>query len=284
MNRITIPCNKNNYRSNKTRSLSSIKYLVIHYTANNGDTAKNNGDYFTRNLRIDENGKPKSPSSAHYFIDETTICQSVPDNYDAYHCETPTKKYYSQCRNTNSIGIEMVSRKDSNGQYYIKDEVVKNTISFVKELMAKYNISPENVIRHYDVTHKLCPEPFVRTPKLWDNFKKELEEEEVEIQDTNIKTPSGIKKISCINYNGTNFAKLRDLSTIAPVEISFANNTVVANPAIEEKSIKIDSEKQKVKSINLFDSNYVNLRDISGLLGYDVDFNSSTGEISLKKK
>lgn len=280
MNRITIPCNKSNYRSSKTRSLSSIKYLVIHFTANNGDTAKNNGDYFSRDLRA----QGKAPTSAHYFVDETTICQSVPDNYDAYHCETPTKKYYSQCRNTNSIGIEMVSRKDSSGKYYIKEEVVKNTIAFTKELMKKYNIPATNVIRHYDVTHKNCPEPFVRTPKLWDNFKKELEEEEVEIQDINIKTPNGIKKISCINYNGTNFAKLRDLSTIAPVEISFANNTVVANPAIEEKSIKINSEKQKVKSINLFNSNYVNLRDISSLLGYEVDFNSLTGEISLNKK
>ena len=40
--------NKNNY--GQTRSTSQIKYIVIHYTANDGDTDENNGKYFKNNV------------------------------------------------------------------------------------------------------------------------------------------------------------------------------------------------------------------------------------------
>ena len=36
----------------------------------------------------------------------------------------------------------------------------------------------ENVLRHYDVWDKKCPEPFVRQPELWENFKEILTESE----------------------------------------------------------------------------------------------------------
>ena len=42
--------------------------------------------------------------------------------------------------------------------------------------MDKYNIPSSNVIRHYDVTGKTCPEPFVRDENLWKNFKSQLED------------------------------------------------------------------------------------------------------------
>lgn len=274
MNRISIPCNKSNYGG--TRSLTSIKYIVIHYTANNGDTAKNNGDYFKNNVL-------KSPASAHYFVDETTICQSVQDNVIAYHCGA-TKYYHQSCRNTNSIGVEMVSRKDSSGNFYIKEEVIQNTVLFVKELMDKYKIPISNIVRHYDVTHKSCPEPFVRNESLWKDFLNRLEEENVNIQEQSIKTPNGIKKVSCINYQDTNYVKLRDIEQLAPLSVSFSNNTISVSPKVENKQIKIDSDKKKVDTINLFDTNYIQLRSIASALGYSVDFNSSTGDITLKKE
>lgn len=280
MNRIKIPCHKSNYRSNQIRSLSSIKYIVIHYTANNGDTAIGNGNYFRNNdLRV-KNG---TPSSAHYFVDETTICQSVEDQYEAYQCGTTGKYFHSSCRNPNSIGIEMVSRKDTSGKYYIKNEVIKNTITLVLELMKKYNIPSTNVVRHYDVTHKLCPEPFVKDERQWINFLEKIEEENMEVKNVNIKTPTGVKSVVCINYKDTNYIKLRDIDKFAPVNISFSNGTITAEPNIETKSIKIDNSKEKIDSINLFDSNYVNLRKFAVALGYSVDYNQNTGEIVLKK-
>ena len=40
--------------------------------------------------------------------------------------------------------------------------------------MKKYDIPIENVLRHYDVTGKLCPEPFAKNQKLWLDFKQKL--------------------------------------------------------------------------------------------------------------
>ena len=63
---------------------------------------------------------------------------------------------------------------NNNGTIDIKEEVVNKTIELTKELMAKYNIPVENVIRHYDVTHKICPAPFVNNESRWNEFKSRL--------------------------------------------------------------------------------------------------------------
>ena len=152
-------CNSTNYQSGRT---SDIKYIVIHYTANNGDTASGNANYFANNRNIS--------ASAHYFVDENTIWQSVKDTDTAWHCGAKSYKH-SYCRNSNSIGIELCSRKDSKGNYYFKDETVKNAAELTKSLMAKYNVPATNVIRHYDVTGKICPAPMVNDVSLWNKFK-----------------------------------------------------------------------------------------------------------------
>lgn len=149
--------NKNNYGG--TRSLSAIKFLVIHYTANDGDTDENNGKYFQNNV---------VKSSAHYFVDDDSITQSVPDNYIAWHCGANSYKHPT-CRNSNSIGIETCDDV-RNGVIYPSAKTIQNVIDLAKHLMKKYNIPAENVIRHYDVTGKLCPAYWVDDAK----WKKEF--------------------------------------------------------------------------------------------------------------
>ena len=56
--------------------------------------------------------------------------------------------------------------------------IIEGSKVFSKNLMKKYNIPEANVIRHYDVTGKTCPEPYVRDIAAWSNFKKKLIEEE----------------------------------------------------------------------------------------------------------
>ena len=141
------------------------KYIVIHYTASTGG-AEANCKYFQSNYR---------GSSAHYFVGhEGEIWQCVLDKDVAWHCGA-TRYKHPYCRNTNSIGIEMCCRKklDSN-TWYFEEETVKATIELVKELMKKYNIPAANVIRHYDVTGKVCPEPYVRDTAAWNTFKASL--------------------------------------------------------------------------------------------------------------
>ena len=156
-------CNSTNYKAGRT---SGIKYIVIHYTANNGDTAKNNADYFANNKNLS--------ASAHYFVDENTVWQSVKDTDTAWHCGANTYKH-PYCRNSNSIGIELCSRKDSSGNYYFKDATVKNAVDLTKSLMAKYNIPATNVIRHYDVTEKICPKYYVENEEAWEILKNDIE-------------------------------------------------------------------------------------------------------------
>ena len=160
-----IKCHSSNYKAGRT---SKIQYIVIHYTANNGDTARGNGSYFSRTANI--------KASAHYFCDEREVCHSVADPDTAYHVGANTYRH-KLCRNDNSIGIEMCSKKDANGKYYIPEATVKNAIEITKQKMKQYNVPLENVLRHYDVTGKNCPEPFVRNPQLWDEFKAKLKGE-----------------------------------------------------------------------------------------------------------
>lgn len=154
------------------------KYIVIHFTANNGDTALGNCKYF---YGVNRN------ASAHYFVDENGIYQCVKDIDVAWHCGA--KKYkHSTCRNSNSIGVELCSRKDSYGNYYFKDKTISNAIQLIKMLMDKYNVPIANVIRHYDVTGKVCPEPWVRDNKAWYDFKNRLEVDDM--------TEAEVKKIA----------------------------------------------------------------------------------------
>ena len=157
---------KTNFRkvSNKQN-----KYIVIHYVGADGG-AKDNCRYFETTYR---------GASAHYFVGHAgEIWQCVEDKYVAWHCGADVYKH-PYCRNDNSIGIEMCCRQDSKGNWYFEDITVSSTIGLVKELMKKYNIPAENVIRHYDVMGKICPAPYVynNTKHTWDNFKKQLKEE-----------------------------------------------------------------------------------------------------------
>ena len=161
-----IQCHADNYKPVSNRK---IQYIVMHYTGNNGDTALGNCNYFAR---------PKLLTSAHYFVDETSVWQSVKDKDIAYHCGATTYKH-KECRNANSIGIEMCSRKTADGSYYIKPEVVARAADLVKHLMALYGIDTAHIVRHYDVTGKECPRPWVRDKSLWETFKEGLEEQEM---------------------------------------------------------------------------------------------------------
>lgn len=157
-----IACNTDNYRVGRTQP---VRYIVMHYTANNGDTAKNNCDYYHRVGGLQ--------ASAHYFVDEYGVMQSVLEGDTAWHCGARAY-WHPECRNANSIGIEMCSRKRADGSYYIKPETVANAAALAKDIMQRYGIDTDHVLRHYDVTGKHCPMPWVDDPAQWAAFKDML--------------------------------------------------------------------------------------------------------------
>lgn len=151
-----------------------VKYIVIHYCGSLGD-AKSQVDFFATANRN---------ASAHYFVGYNgDVWQSVEEANIAWHCGA--KKYqHPACRNANSIGIEMCckttgSAKIADEHWYFEDATVKATIELTKKLMDKYHIRPEHVIRHYDVTGKCCPAPYVfnKGKHTWSDFKKAIGED-----------------------------------------------------------------------------------------------------------
>ena len=155
------------HRSNygNLRNTSSIKYIVIHYTAGDGDTDENNTKYFNRTV---------TQTSAHYFVDTDSITQSVPDNYVAW--SVGGKKYnnnggrlYNKCVNNNSISIELCDDV-KNGVIYPSTKTIQNALELTALLMKKYNVSKENVVRHWDVNGKPCPKYWVDDSKWKSEF------------------------------------------------------------------------------------------------------------------
>ena len=169
-----------------SRNASQIRYLVYHYTGNDGDRAANNAKYFQNNI---------VKASAHYFVDDTTVWRSVPDlkvawsvggsKYANAH-KTGGGTMYGVITNTNSLSIEMCDTI-RNGVYQASEATLANAAALGRALMEKYDIPIENVYRHFDVTGKHCPSYLVNAQK-WAEFKKRLE---VKIMDN---TPSGAHK------------------------------------------------------------------------------------------
>lgn len=124
----------------------AIDRIVMHFTATLA-SARNNATYFARN--------EGQGASAHYFVDDITpeIYQSVAEGGTAWHAGD----WQMNCR---AVGIEVVSAGDD----FSATEVEKLGW-LVKRLMAKYGIGASGVIRHYGVTGKLCPAPYVAASK-----------------------------------------------------------------------------------------------------------------------
>lgn len=173
------------------RGSNKPKFIVIHYVGADGSAARN-ADYFYSVYH---------GASAHYFIDRNETYQVVEEDAGAWHVgdgsSTKRGEYNGYiksglCTNYNSIGIEMcltpiVGKPVTD--WAIDPIVVEQTRLLTLALMKKYNIPASNVIRHFDVSTKLCPAPwrFNNWAKWWD-FKKTL---------TNgITTPNQDKSIS----------------------------------------------------------------------------------------
>lgn len=147
------------------RDGQKVEWIVLHYTANTyqPDLAKNECAAFANRY---------VGASAHFFVDEKEVWQSVAVEDTAWHCgDNPPPK--NGCTNRNSIGIEMCVRyKD--GVYSIPAKTVNNTVSLVLELLEAFPNA--KLCRHYDVTGKICPQPWVNDPSLWEAFLKRVEE------------------------------------------------------------------------------------------------------------
>lgn len=145
-------------------ALKKVKGVVVHYTANPGTDAMDNRNYFNNLPKINqEKGKPTYASS-HFVVGLTgEIVQCIPLEEIAYA---------SKERNYDTISIECC-HPDKTGKFN------KATYQALQELVIylciRYDLKAEDVIRHYDVTGKLCPLYFVEHEDKWTQFLAEIE-------------------------------------------------------------------------------------------------------------
>ena len=142
-----------------------INYIAIHYTA--GGNSKKGSALNVKKVFEQRN------ASADFCVDDETMVQVNPDLKNYYTWSVGDKKYpnskggslYGKATNRNTISIEMCSniKKGYAGKYpnhdgwYLTQETVNNCIKLTKILMKKFNIPIERVVRHYDISGKLCP-------------------------------------------------------------------------------------------------------------------------------
>ena len=197
----TAEINRSNYGGRRT---VQPQWIVMHYTANDGDSDESNTRYFQDNI---------VKASAHYFVDDDSITRTVPDDYVAYHCGANVY-FHPSCRNYNSIGIEMCDAK-RDGTVMATPATIENAAQLVAQLCRQYKIPVDHIIRHYDVTHKVCPAYWVREPRGFAAFKARVDailEEETEMIEQSYIIVNGAKKpVRRILKDGQNFLNLRDL-------------------------------------------------------------------------
>lgn len=139
-------------------AIGKVNGIVVHYTANPGTTARQNRDYFQG---LAQTGQ--THASSHFVIGlEGEIVQCIPCDEMAYA---------SNHRNSDTIAIECCI-PDETGKF--NQATYDSLVKLTSWLVGRYQLSVDDVIRHYDVTGKNCPKYFVDHPAEWDKFHKDL--------------------------------------------------------------------------------------------------------------
>ena len=144
-------------------ALKKVHAIVVHYTANPGVDAVANRNYFNNLPKANERKQKKTYASSHFVIGlDGTIVQCIPLEEMAYA---------SNDRNSDTVSIECCHKKE-NGKFTAQTQAA--LIQLCTYLCIKFDLTEENLIRHYDVTGKICPKYFVEHPDAWETFKKDV--------------------------------------------------------------------------------------------------------------
>ena len=136
--------------------LKDIKNIVIHYVGNPNTTARNNRDYFD---------KADTTVSSHFIVGlDGEIIQCVP----LYE-----KSAASNNRNKDTISIE-VCHPDDTGKY--SDKTYESVIKLASFLCHNFSLDEKDIIRHYDITGKICPKYYVENEDAWETLKEDVKE------------------------------------------------------------------------------------------------------------
>ena len=153
--------------SRPQKKIGQIKNIVIHWIGNAGTTAENNAKYFD-GLKV---GKRNSTgkyiyASSHYIIgNDGVVVRCVPESEVAYHASDA---------NSYSIGVE-ICHPDWSGKP--TEKAYDSLVNLLVELCRRYKLEPtQAIIRHYDVTGKICPNYYVENVSAFKKLKEEVKD------------------------------------------------------------------------------------------------------------
>lgn len=148
-----------NEYSRPAAELKKVKGIVIHYTANPGTGASANRNYFEglKDTHI-------TKASSHFIIGlEGEIVQCIPSSEISYA---------SNERNKDTISIECCIEDDT-GRF--NKATYQSMVHLTAWLVEHFELKVKDVIRHYDITGKVCPKYFVDFPSAWEQFLADVE-------------------------------------------------------------------------------------------------------------
>lgn len=144
----------------------TVKYLAIHYTAGGSSAAG-------RAIHMKDSWEKSKRASADFGVDDRDMVQFNPDirNYrcwsvgDKKNSNSGGGQLYGIATNSNTISIEICStlakgaslEKPNHDGWSYTEAVLNNAVRLAKILMRKFNIPIERVVRHYDISGKVCP-------------------------------------------------------------------------------------------------------------------------------
>ena len=142
--------------------LEEVNAVVIHYVGNPSTTAQANRNYF-ESLSSGELGVY---ASSHFIVGlQGEVVQCIPLTEIAYASNT---------RNNDTVAIE-VCHPDETGKF--SSVTYQQAVELTAWLCQEFRLDPEqDVIRHYDVSGKICPKYYVDHPESWEQFQKDVAE------------------------------------------------------------------------------------------------------------
>lgn len=138
--------------------IESVKHIAVHYTANPGSSAMANRDYF-ENLAVTQETKV----SSHFVVGiEGEVVQCIP---------TSEMSYATNERNVDTVSIECC-HPDESGKF--SEAAYDSVVKLAAWLCTRFGLTADDVIRHYDVTGKICPKYYVENPDAWEQMKADI--------------------------------------------------------------------------------------------------------------
>ena len=192
------------------KKLEALKAVIIHYTQNEDPAATDtvNARYVGRKFIRNESGIFEADGktqfrygSAHVFCDMDSITIAIPLDEAAWACgdkhlnggqQRVASVAFGNRQNYQSVSVEICNNDAIKNSEEDWNSAVKNARQWVIDFLKSKNLhidiqgslnpqkiesAPEKgqilILRHYDITGKKCPAPFIDNQNAWETFVKD---------------------------------------------------------------------------------------------------------------